>query len=146
MWPQTAQHLSNLTRLCSESYAQSMHLIRKTAAICGPCLFSIGINSGRPCRSETAAIVVEPQSNSQPIMTGEMEPSTLNVTLSLRGIAQCFACWRTCLEPRQMERGRQKQGNWTLRIKKISKQMCMCYIYWCEHVKTTSICRISLCL
>lgn len=42
--------------------------------------------------SETLAIVVGARQNRQPIMTREMEPSALNVTLGLRGFAQCFAC------------------------------------------------------
>lgn len=42
--------------------------------------------------SETVAIVIEAQQNRQPIMTQEMEPSALNVTLSLWGAAQCLAC------------------------------------------------------
>lgn len=42
--------------------------------------------------SETEAIVIEAQQNRQPIMTREMEPSALNVTLSLWGVAQCPAC------------------------------------------------------
>lgn len=42
--------------------------------------------------SETVPIVIEAQQNRQPIMTREMEPSTLNVTLSLWGVAQCSAC------------------------------------------------------
>lgn len=43
-------------------------------------------------------------------MTGEMEPSALNVTLSLWGVAQCLACWWTCLEPRQADRdGKRKR-------------------------------------
>lgn len=97
---------------CSKPDARSIHLIRNTGAVRGPAksprLFSIGVNSGRPCWSETAPIVAGPRQNRQPIMTREMEPSTLNVTLRLWGVAQCLACWRTCLEPRRANRDGKK--------------------------------------
>lgn len=75
------------------------------------------------------AIVVEAQLNRQPIMTEEMEPSALNVTLSLWGLAQCLACWWNCLEPRQADGDRKRKsevGELDGRTEKISKRVTMC--------------------
>lgn len=53
IWQQNLWQPSNASRLASEWDAQSIHLIRRTEAICSPtkspCLFSTGINSGRSC-------------------------------------------------------------------------------------------------
>lgn len=107
----------------------------------------------RPAGTETAAIVVEAQWNGQPIMTGEMEPNALNVTLGLWGAAMCEACRCSCSEATQAERKMEREKERKIRKEdgRESEHSPMC-MYVCVSVlspsvsRPTSISRICACL